>query len=86
MSRCSQQRRKPPCSLCIERSVQEIRTYHVVIEQSFEGTVCNGRPYKMIYCFIFVVRDGLIHQVRPYFDTALGFELIFGQEPPRKIA
>jgi uncharacterized protein len=59
---------------------------HVVIEQSFEGTVCNGRPYKMIYCFIFVVRDGLIHQVRPYFDTALGFELIFGKEAPRKIA
>jgi ketosteroid isomerase-like protein len=48
--------------------------------------VCNGRPYKMIYCFIFVVRDGLIHQVRPYFDTALGFELIFGKEAPRKIA
>lgn len=59
---------------------------HVVIEQSFEGTVCNGRPYKMIYCFIFVVRDRLIHQVRPYFDTALGFELIFGKETPRKIA
>ena len=59
---------------------------HVVIEQSFEGTVCNGRPCKMIYCFIFVVRDRLIHQVRPYFDTALGFELIFGKETPRKIA
>jgi uncharacterized protein len=58
---------------------------HVVIEQSFEGTACNGRPYKMIYCFIFVVRDRLIQQVRAYFDTALGFELIFGKETPRKI-
>jgi hypothetical protein len=57
----------------------------VVIEQRFQATVCNGRPYEMIYCFIFVVRDRLIRQVRPFFDTALGFELIFGKETPRQL-
>lgn len=58
---------------------------NVVVEQLFQGTVCNGRTYKMIQCFIFVVRNGLIHQIRSFFDTALGFELIFGEETPRQL-
>ena len=58
---------------------------NVVVEQLFQGTVCNGRPYRMIQCFIFVVRDGLIRQIRSFFDTALGFELIFGEERPRQL-
>jgi len=57
----------------------------VVIEQQFDATLCNGRPYRMIQCFIFVVRDRLIHQIRSFFDTALGFELIFGEETPRQL-
>jgi ketosteroid isomerase-like protein len=57
----------------------------VVVEQRFEATVCNGRPYKLDYCFVFVLRDGLIQQVRTYFDTASGFEQMFGDEPPRRL-
>lgn len=58
---------------------------HVVIEQLYEGTVCNGRPYKAVQCFIFEMGGGLIRQVRTYFDTASGFKQIFGDEPPRKL-
>jgi ketosteroid isomerase-like protein len=58
---------------------------HVVVEQLFQAALCNGRPYKMIQCFIFVVRDGLIRQIRSFFDTALGFEQIFGEEAPRQL-
>jgi ketosteroid isomerase-like protein len=47
--------------------------------------VYSGRPYKMMQCFIFVVRDGLIQQIRSFFDTAMGFELIFGDEEPRQL-
>jgi hypothetical protein len=32
-----------------------------------------------------VVRDGLINQIRSFFDTALGYEQIFGDEAPGKI-
>jgi hypothetical protein len=58
---------------------------HVVIEQLYEATVCNGRPYKVVQCFIFEVADARIHQIRAYFDTASGFRQIFGDEPPRKL-
>ena len=58
---------------------------HVVVEQHYEATVCNGRPYSIDQVFIFEVRDGLIRQVRAYFDTALGTRLIFGDETPRKL-
>lgn len=58
---------------------------HVVIEQHFEATVCNGRPYSIDQVFIFEVRDGLIRQVRAFFDTALGTKLIFGEETPRQL-
>jgi ketosteroid isomerase-like protein len=57
----------------------------VVVEQRFEATVCNGRPYRLDYCFIFVLSDGLIQQVRTYFDTASGFAQMFGDEPPRRL-
>ncbi|HEY3798100.1 MAG TPA: nuclear transport factor 2 family protein [Caulobacteraceae bacterium] len=58
---------------------------HVVIEQTFEATVCNGRPFEMVYCFIYTLEDGLIRQVRAYFDTVSGAEQLFGDEPPRKL-
>jgi|HubBroStandDraft_2_1064218.scaffolds.fasta_scaffold386449_1 ketosteroid isomerase-like protein len=58
---------------------------NVVVEQLFQATLCNGRPYKMMQCFIFVVRDGLIQEIRSFFDTAMGFELIFGDEEPRQL-
>jgi ketosteroid isomerase-like protein len=57
----------------------------VVVEQRFEATVCNGRAFRLDYCFIFVLRDGVIQQVRTYFDTVSGFKQMFGDEPPRRL-
>jgi ketosteroid isomerase-like protein len=58
---------------------------HVVVEHRFEAAVCNGRRYEMTHCFIFVVRDGLIREVRAFFDTALAWKQIFGDAAPRRL-
>jgi len=42
----------------------------VVLELRNEGTLSDGRPYEMVYCFILKVRDGRIVSVREYADTA----------------
>jgi ketosteroid isomerase-like protein len=57
----------------------------VIVEQRFEATVINGHPFKLDYCFVFVLRDGLIQQVRTYFDTVSGFKQMFGDESPRQL-
>jgi ketosteroid isomerase-like protein len=57
----------------------------VVIEQLFEATVCNGRPYKIIQIFLFKVQGGVIREIRAYFDTASGTRQIFGDEVPRRL-
>lgn len=58
---------------------------HVVVEQAFRATLFNGRTYHNSYCFVFVVRDGQIHQMREYMDTAAGNRMIFGEEKPRQL-
>jgi ketosteroid isomerase-like protein len=45
---------------------------HVVLEQHFEATLAGGGRYENDYCFVFVVRDGLIAEVREYMDTQRG--------------
>ena len=57
----------------------------VVVEQRFEATVIHGRPFKLDYCFVFVLRNGVIQQVRTYFDTVSGFKQMFGDEPPHRL-
>lgn len=42
----------------------------VVLELRNEGTLPDGRPYEMAYCFILKVHDGQIVSVREYADTA----------------
>jgi ketosteroid isomerase-like protein len=42
----------------------------VVLEVRNEGTLADGRPYEMAYCFILRVCDGRIVSVREYADTA----------------
>jgi uncharacterized protein len=42
----------------------------VVLELRNDGTLPDGRPYEMVYCFILRVRDGMIVSVREYADTA----------------
>jgi uncharacterized protein len=47
----------------------------VVVEERMRATLPSGRPYDVDYCFVFELRDGLIHRVREYLDTRRGLEM-----------
>ncbi|SES42106.1 hypothetical protein SAMN04487983_10528 [Streptomyces sp. yr375] len=53
----------------------------VVVAETMTATLANGSHYASDYCFVFELRDGLIHRVREYMDTARGHRLIFGEVP-----
>lgn len=53
----------------------------VVVEETMTATLANGNHYANDYCFVFELRDGLIHRVREYLDTARGHRMIFGEVP-----
>jgi len=53
----------------------------VVVEETMTATLANGSHYVNDYCFVFELRDGLIHRVREYMDTARGHRTIFGEVP-----
>lgn len=42
----------------------------VVLELRNDGTLPDGRPYEMVYCFILRIRAGRIVSIREYADTA----------------
>jgi len=44
----------------------------VITEARLRGTLAHGGHYDNDYCFIFELRDGLIHRVREYMDTRRG--------------
>jgi ketosteroid isomerase-like protein len=50
----------------------------VVVEETMLATLANGNAYRNDYCLIFELRDGLIHRVREYMDTAGGHRMVFG--------
>lgn len=50
----------------------------VTVEATTTATLANGKPYSNDYCFVFELRDGLIHRVREYVDTARADRMIFG--------
>ncbi|MFC9433083.1 nuclear transport factor 2 family protein [Nocardia sp. NPDC057030] len=50
----------------------------VIVEETMSATLVNGNHYENDYCFVFELRDGLIHRVREYMDTARGHRMIFG--------
>ncbi|MEU1203856.1 nuclear transport factor 2 family protein [Nocardia sp. NPDC005825] len=52
----------------------------VIVEETMSATLANGNAYRNDYCFIFELRDGLIHRVREYMDTARGHRDVFGVE------
>jgi len=54
----------------------------VVVEETMTATLANGNHYTNDYCFVFELRDGLIHRVREYMDTARGHRMIFGEAAP----
>lgn len=51
----------------------------VIVEERMRATLPDGRNYDNAYCFVFIVRDGLIRQVREYMDTMKGWQMVFGQ-------
>ncbi|MBO3675665.1 nuclear transport factor 2 family protein [Streptomyces sp. NEAU-YJ-81] len=53
----------------------------VIVEETMTATLANGNHYANDYCFVFELRDGLIHRVREYMDTARGHRTIFGEVP-----
>ncbi|MGW0803973.1 nuclear transport factor 2 family protein [Nonomuraea sp. NPDC002799] len=50
----------------------------VVVEETMDATLAGGNVYRNDYCFVFELRDGLIHRVREYMDTAKGHLMVFG--------
>ncbi|MET9319754.1 nuclear transport factor 2 family protein [Streptomyces sp. NPDC003038] len=53
----------------------------VAVEAAVTATLANGNPYSNDYCFVIELRDGLIHRVREYVDTARGLRMVFGEVP-----
>ncbi|MEV8022800.1 nuclear transport factor 2 family protein [Streptomyces sp. NPDC086554] len=51
----------------------------VVVEETMTATPANGRHYANDCCFIFGLREGLIHRVRASMDTARGHRMVFGE-------
>jgi ketosteroid isomerase-like protein len=51
----------------------------VTVEATTTATLANGNPYSNDYCFVFELRDGLIHRVREYVDTARAHRMIFSE-------
>ncbi|TVT53614.1 nuclear transport factor 2 family protein [Amycolatopsis rhizosphaerae] len=56
----------------------------VIVEETMTATLANGNHYSNDYCLIFELRDGLIHRVREYMDTARGHRMVFGEGLPRQ--
>ncbi|MCT9093844.1 nuclear transport factor 2 family protein [Streptomyces sp. ASQP_92] len=52
-----------------------------IVEATVTATLANGNHYINDYCFVFEFRDGLIHRVREYTDTARGHRMTFGSVP-----
>ncbi|MCX4749795.1 nuclear transport factor 2 family protein [Kitasatospora sp. NBC_01287] len=50
----------------------------VIVEETMTATLANGNHYANDYCLVFELRDGLIHRVREYMDTARGHRAVFG--------
>jgi ketosteroid isomerase-like protein len=51
----------------------------VAVETESYAELTNGRVYNNLYHFLFVVRDGKIHQVKEYLDTIHTNEVFFGE-------
>ncbi len=51
------------------------------VEATVTATVATGGAYRNDYCFVFEVKDGLVHRVREYAATARGHRVL-GQGTP----
>lgn len=52
---------------------------NVLVELRLQATLSNGRRYDNDYCFAFGLKDGLVHRMREYMDTAKADRMIFGE-------
>jgi uncharacterized protein len=52
----------------------------VVVEATLSATIANGRAYKNDYCFIHVLKDGKVVEMREFMETYNGHRMIFGSE------
>ncbi|GAA2097698.1 hypothetical protein GCM10009801_68270 [Streptomyces albiaxialis] len=52
------------------------------VEVTVNATLADGTAFSNPYCFVFALRDGLVHRVREYTDTARGHRLIGGAAVP----
>ena len=50
----------------------------VILEERMQATLADGGRYDNDYCFVFELRDGLIHRVREYMDTHRGRQMVLG--------
>lgn len=69
--------------LFVDNVAVELQGIHVdrdrvVVEQTMSATLVNGNAYSNDYCFVLELRDGLIHRVREYMDTARGHRSVNG--------
>ncbi|MEU9100040.1 nuclear transport factor 2 family protein [Streptomyces sp. NPDC048361] len=53
-----------------------------IVEATVTAMLVNGNHHINDYCFVFELRNGLIHRVREYTDTARGHRMTFGNVPP----
>ncbi|WP_327586918.1 nuclear transport factor 2 family protein [Nonomuraea sp. NBC_00507] len=51
----------------------------MIVEATLAAKLADGKHYINDYCFVFELRDGLIHRAREYVDTARGHRMIFGE-------
>jgi len=49
----------------------------VIVEERMRATLPGGKPYENNYCFVFILSNGRIKQVREYMDTRKGWRMIF---------
>ncbi|MFG3258725.1 nuclear transport factor 2 family protein [Streptomyces sp. NPDC048172] len=52
------------------------------VEATVTATLPDGSPFSNAYCFVFELRDGLVHRVREYTDTARAHRLLAGEASP----
>jgi uncharacterized protein len=57
----------------------------VIVEQTLGAALCNGKPYKNDYVFVFEVRHRRVQQIREYMDTASAHSQMFGDGPARRL-
>ncbi|GHI40644.1 nuclear transport factor 2 family protein [Streptomyces violascens] len=55
----------------------------ITVEATMAAILNNGNPYANDYCFVFELRNGLIHRAREYVDTAREHDMIFGGSAER---